>query len=200
MEPNNNQPKMNMPKFNMNWIYFIVIAILIGLYLTGGTNSTSTKKQVSYSKFRDMVTAGYAKKIVVNKNQNELYMYVKPEKVREVFKQGVDQTGNDPFVTVEIGSVDQVEKFIDGMRTEKKFTGDFGYENRNSNEVMNFLIYNILPIVVIIGVWIFFMRRMGGGSGMGGGIFNVGKSRAKMYEKGGNLNITFKDVAGQAGA
>ena len=200
MEPNNNQPKMNMPKFNMNWIYFIVIAILIGLYLTGGTNSTSTKKQVSYSKFRDMVTAGYAKKIVVNKNQNELYMYVKPEKVREVFKQGVDQIGNDPFVTVEIGSVDQVEKFVDGMRTEKKFTGDFGYENRNSNEVMNFLIYNIMPIVVIVGVWIFFMRRMGGGSGMGGGIFSVGKSRAKMYEKGGNLDITFKDVAGQAGA
>ena len=186
MEPNNdnNKPKMNMPKFNMNWIYFIVIAILIGLYMTGGTNSSATKKQVTYSKFKDMVAAGYAKKIVVNKNQNELYMYVKPEKVREVFKQGVQENSGDPFVTVEIGSVDQVEKFVTDMRTDKKFTGEYGYENRNSNEVMNFLLYNILPIVVIIGVWIFFMRRMGGGGSMGGGIFNVGKSRAKMYEKG----------------
>ena len=55
---NNGQPKMNMPKFNMNWIYFIVIAILIGLYMTGGTDSGQTKKQVPYSKFKDMVDAG----------------------------------------------------------------------------------------------------------------------------------------------
>ena len=197
---NNNQPKMNMPKFNMNWIYAIVIAVLIGLYLTGGSDSANTKKQVPYSKFKDMVAAGYAKKIVVNKNQSELHLFVKPEKVREVFQQSVEQTGADPFVTVEIGSVDQVEEFIAQMRTEKKFTGEFRYENRNSNELMNFLLYNILPIVAIVAVWIFFMRRMGGGSGMGGGIFSVGKSRAKMYENGGNLNITFKDVAGQAGA
>ena len=197
---NNNQPKMNMPKFNMNWIYAIVIAILIGLYMTGGTDSSTTKKQVSYSKFKDMVTAGYAKKIVINKNQSELYMYVKPEKVREVFKQSVQQTGSEPFVTVEIGSVDQTEQFVNQMRTDKKFTGEFSYENRNSNEIFNFLLYNILPILVIVAVWIFFMRRMGGGSGMGGGIFSVGKSRAKMYENGGNLQITFKDVAGQAGA
>ena len=198
---NNGQPKMNMPKFNMNWIYFIVIAILIGLYMTGGTDSGQTKKQVPYSKFKDMVAAGYAQKIVVNKNQNELHMFIKPEKVREVFKQSVQQTGAEPFITVEIGSVDQVEQFVSQMRVEKKFTGDYSYENRNSNEVMNFLIYNILPIVVIIGVWIFFMRRMGGGgASMGGGIFSVGKSKAKMYENGGNLQITFKDVAGQAGA
>lgn len=202
MEPNNNnkEPKMNMPKFNMNWIYAIVIAILIGLYMTGGTDSSETKKQIAYSKFKDMVTAGYAQKIVINKTQNELRMYVKPEKVREVFKQSVQQTGTEPFITVEIGSVDQVEQFISQMRADKKFTGEFSYENRNNNEVMNFLLYNILPIVAIVAVWIFFMRRMGGGSSMGSGIFNVGKSRAKMYENGGNLNITFKDVAGQAGA
>jgi cell division protease FtsH len=169
--------------------------------MTGGTDSGQTKKQVPYSKFKDMVAAGYAQKIVVNKNQNELHMFIKPEKVREVFKQSVQQTGAEPFITVEIGSVDQVEQFVSQMRVEKKFTGDYSYENRNSNEVMNFLIYNILPIVVIIGVWIFFMRRMGGGgAGMGGGIFSVGKSKAKMYENGGNLQITFKDVAGQAGA
>ena len=202
MEPNNNnkEPKMNMPKFNMNWIYAIVIAILIGLYMTGGTDSSETKKQIAYSKFKDMVTAGYVQKIVINKTQNELRMYVKPEKVREVFKQSVQQTGTEPFITVEIGSVDQVEQFISQMRADKKFTGEFSYENRNNNEVMNFLLYNILPIVAIVAVWIFFMRRMGGGSSMGSGIFNVGKSRAKMYENGGNLNITFKDVAGQAGA
>ena len=89
-------------------------------------------------------------------------MFVKPEKVREVFNQSIDKTGVEPFVTVEIGSVDQVEEFVTQMRTEKKFEGEFSYENRNSNEVMNFLLYNILPILAIVAVWIFLMRRMGG--------------------------------------
>ena len=62
------------------------------------------------------------------------------------------------------------------------------------------IIYNLLPFVLIIGIWIFIMRRMSGGSGNAGGVFNVGKSKAKMYEKGGEINVTFKDVAGQVGA
>ena len=66
--------------------------------------------------------------------------------------------------------------------------------------MINMIIYNLLPFVLIISIWIFIMRRMSGGSGGAGGVFNVGKSKAKMYEKGGELNVTFKDVAGQVGA
>ena len=193
---------MNMPRFNMNWIYGIVILLLAFLYITSGRDSSSVKTETGYSDFKVMVMKGYADKIVINKYQNYLEMYVKPEHIRDVFHQGVQQTGKSPSVTVAIGSVDQVEQFINKAREEKKFTGKFQYDNSKESDFFNSLLMNILFFAGIIFVWMFIMRRMGGGAGMGGGggIFSVGKSKAQMYEKGGELGITFKDVAGQAGA
>jgi len=205
-KPNNNMggngPKMNMPKFNMNWIYFIAILALGLLYFTsGGTANSSVAKNVSYSEFKTMVERGYAKKIVVNKPQSTLRMYVKPEHIRDVFHQGTNQTGAEPYLEVEFGSVDQVEQFVAKAKEEKVFSGELAFDNRRENEFFSLIISNLIPILFIVGLWIFLMRRMGGGGGgMGGGVFNVGKSKAKMYEKGGELGITFKDVAGQAGA
>jgi cell division protease FtsH len=193
-----NDPKM--PRFNMNWIYAIAIAALALLWFSsGGPNNSSIAKQATYSEFKAMVNRGYASKIIVNKGQGILRMYVKPEHIRDVFHQGTQQTGNDPYVEVEFGSVDQVEAFIEEAKTAKTFTGQYSYENRRENEMFNMLLYNVLPFVFIIALMMFFMRRMGGGVG-GNSVFSVGKSKAKMYEKGGELGITFKDVAGQAGA
>ena len=191
-----------MPRFNMNWIYGLVIITLIMLYFTQGSEKSSVKTETGYSDFKTMVMKGYAEKIVVNKYDNTLQMYVKAEHIRDVFHQGVQQTGKSPSVTVAIGSADQVEQFVNKAREEKKFTGKFLYDNSKDGEFFNSLIMNILFFGGIILVWMFIMRRMGGGGvGMGGGgIFNVGKSKAQMYEKGGDLGITFKDVAGQAGA
>ena len=191
-----------MPRFNMNWIYGLVIIALIMLYFTQGSEKSSVKTETGYSDFKTMVMKGYAEKIVVNKYDNTLQMYVKAEHIRDVFHQGVQQTGKSPSVTVAIGSADQVEQFVNKAREEKKFTGKFLYDNSKDGEFFNSLIMNILFFGGIILVWMFIMRRMGGGGvGMGGGgIFNVGKSKAQMYEKGGDLGITFKDVAGQAGA
>ena len=202
MEPQNKKPQQQMPRFNMNWIYGIVILSLVVLYFTQGQEKSSISTQVSYSDFKVMVAKGYAKEIVVNKHQNILEMYVKPEHIRDVFHQGVEQTGKNPAVSVAIGSVDQVEQFINQQREDKTFTGKFSYDNSKDNDFFSSLIMNVLFFGGIILVWMFIMRRMGGGSGagMGGGIFNVGKSKAQMYEKGGELGITFKDVAGQAGA
>jgi cell division protease FtsH len=203
-KPNNNgkDPKMNMPRFNMNWIYAIAILALALLYFSsGGPNNSSVAKHATYSDFKAMVAKGYASKIVVNKTQSTLRMYVKPEHIRDVFHQSAQQTGTEPYVEVEFGSVDQVEQFISEAKDAKTFTGEYSYENRRENEMFNMLLYNVLPFVVIIGIWIFIMRRMGGGGmGMNSNVFSVGKSKAKMYEKGGDLGITFKDVAGQAGA
>jgi cell division protease FtsH len=172
------------------------------LYFTQGSEKSSVKTETGYSDFKTMVMKGYAEKIVVNKYDNTLQMYVKAEHIRDVFHQGVQQTGKSPSVTVAIGSADQVEQFVNKAREEKKFTGKFLYDNSKDGEFFNSLIMNILFFGGIILVWMFIMRRMGGGGvGMGGGgIFNVGKSKAQMYEKGGDLGITFKDVAGQAGA
>ena len=194
-----NKPKK--PRFNMNWLYISVLVLLLAMWFSSdGETKGSMSKPVGYSEFQQMVTKGYASKIVANKEENKLKMFVKAEKIREVFKQGTDRTGTEPYVIVEIGSVDQVETFINAEREAGHFTGTFSYENRQGNELWNVLI-GILPWVLIFGVWIFLMRRMSGGGGAGGGgIFSVGKSKAKMYEKGGELGITFKDVAGQEGA
>ena len=198
----NNKPQMNMPRFNMNWIYGLVIIALVMLYFTQGSEKSSVRTETSYSDFKTMVMKGYAEKIVVNKYENTLQMYVKPEHIRDIFHQGVDKTGKDPSVMVAIGSVDQVEQFVNQAREEQKFSGKFAYDNSKENEFFSSLLMNILFFGGIILVWMYLMRRMGGGAGagMGGGIFSVGKSKAQMYEKGGDLGITFKDVAGQAGA
>ena len=198
MEQNKNN---KMPKFSMNWIYVLVIVGLVSVYLMGGDAvSGSTNKQVSYTEFKALVDKGYASRVIINKDESTLQMYVKPEHIRDVFHAGTQQTGKNPYVKVEFGSVDQVEKFLDTERSAGKFKGDLTYENRKGNDLLNILI-NFGPILFIVFLWVFFMRRMGGGgAGGAGGVFNVGKSKAKMYEKGGEMNITFKDVAGQAGA
>ena len=199
----NNGPQMNMPRFNMNWIYGLVIISLIALWFTQGSDKSSVTTTTTYSEFKVMVQKGYAQEIVVNKHTNTLQMYVKPEHIRDVFHQGVQQTGKSPSVTVAIGSVDQVEQFIEQARAEQQFTGKFSYDNSKDNDFFGSLISNILFFGFFIFLWILVMRFFSGGAGgpgFGGGIFNVGKSKAQMYEKGGDLGITFKDVAGQAGA
>ena len=198
---NANGPKMNMPKFNMNWIYAIAILALGLLYFSsGGPENSSVSRTASYSDFKAMIDHGYASKIVINKTQGVLKMYVKPEHIRDVFQQSAKQTGADPYVEVEFGSIEQVEEYINKAKEAKTFTGDYTFENRKENDFLNMIFYNGFTILLLVAIWMFFFRRIGGGAGMGGGVFNVGKSKAKMYEKGGELGITFKDVAGQAGA
>ena len=181
---NHNGPKMNMPKFNMNWIYMIAILALGLLYFSsGGPENSSIAKKATYTNFKTMVAKGYASKVVVNKSQNTLKMYVKPEHIRDVFHQGTQQTGTEPYMEVEFGSVDQVETFLNEAKEAKTFDGDLSFENHQDSGFFNMILYNILPFAFIIGLWILVMRRMGGG-GMGGGgsVFSVGKSKAKMYE------------------
>ena len=195
---NNNAPKM--PKFNMNWIYILALLALTSVYFFGGDNTTnsSINRQTSYDQFKVYVQKGFAQKITVNKAKSELKVYIKAEHFREVFKVGAQQTGPQPYVLVAYGSTEKLEDFVDQQRAAGHFKGEFGYENKTDGALFNIL-YSILPIFLFFFIWFLLFRRMGGGAGMGG-IFSVGKSKAKMYEKGGDLGITFKDVAGQAGA
>jgi len=200
-----NGPKMNMPRFNMSWIYFFVIATLLALYFTSGDSTIQQMPNVetSYTDFQKYMDKGYVKDLVVNKTDGVVKMYVKSENIRDVFKRGAEQVGVDPYVSIEIGSLDKFESYVDQMRAEGKFTGKVSYEAQRGGGFLSNLFWSVFPFLIIIGVWMLVMRRMGGGGGMSGGmggIFTVGKSRAKMYEKGGELGITFKDVAGQAGA
>ena len=202
MEKDNNKP--NMPKFNMNWIYVTIIIALGILFFTGGgdvNNSQASSKGIAktdnYFNFKTLVMKGAAKEVIVNKDENELKMYVNPEFIREVFKSDVKTTGPNPYINVEFGSVENLENFLDTAQKEGKFNGHLTYENKRDADMINTFI-NIASILFFVLIMVFFFRRMGGAGG--GGVFSVGKSKAKMYEKGNDLGITFKDVAGQEGA
>ena len=193
-----------MPKFNMNWIYVTIIIALGILFFTGGgdvNNSQSSSKGIAktdnYFNFKTLVMKGAAKEVIVNKDENELKMYVNPEFIREVFKSDVKTTGPNPYINVEFGSVENLENFLDSAQKEGKFNGHLTYENKRDADMINTFI-NIASILFFVLIMVFFFRRMGGAGG--GGVFSVGKSKAKMYEKGNDLGITFKDVAGQEGA
>lgn len=193
---NNNQPKM--PKFNMNWIYIFVIISLVLIFFSSsshGFGNSSVSIDKDYTSFINYVNKGYASKVEINKDESTLKMYVKPEHQREVFGQG--NLGSDPYVKVDIGSTDNLETFLNTAVQQKKISG-FSYKNNDSSLLTNILV-NVLPWVLIILVWFWLMRGMSGG-GRGGGIFSVGKSKAKLYEKSQAVGITFKDVAGQEGA
>lgn len=196
---NNKQPKM--PRFNMNWIYGLIIIALGLLFFTRGGNmmAGSVKQEATYTKFQEYVNKGYANNVVVNTEQKTLKMFVKPENTRDVFGKDPKQLGEKPYVSVQIGSIDELEKYLtDAQKTAK--IKDFAFDNDKGGHFTDILI-QIVPFVLLIAIWIFIMRRMGsGGAGGGSGVFNVGKSKAKMYEKGNEIGITFKDVAGQEGA
>ena len=196
---NNKQPKM--PRFNMNWIYGLIIIALGLLLFTGGGNmmAGSVKQEATYTKFQEYVNKGYANNVVVNTEQKTLKMFVKPENTRDVFGKDPKQLGEKPYVSVQIGSIDELEKYLTDAQKAAKIK-DFAFDNDKGGHFTDILI-QIVPFVLLIAIWIFIMRRMGsGGAGGGSGVFNVGKSKAKMYEKGNEIGITFKDVAGQEGA
>jgi ATP-dependent metalloprotease FtsH len=198
--PNSQDNGPKMPRFNMNWIYALCIISLIAIFFTSqnGFGNASASIEKDYTTFVGYVNKGYALRVVVNKDNSNLKMFVRPQHIRDIFKAGTKQVGTDPYVIVQIGSVDNLENFLNQAVAQKKITG-FSYDNANDSLLTNILI-NVLPWILIILVWFWIMRRMSAGGGGGGGIFNVGKSKAKMYEKGNDLGITFKDVAGQEGA
>ncbi|MBF1436090.1 MAG: ATP-dependent metallopeptidase FtsH/Yme1/Tma family protein [Prevotella micans] len=198
--PNNNPNMPKMPKFNMNWIYALVIIALALMFFARGNGLLSSSEGIErdYTTFIQYVNKGYATKVVVNKNESTLKMFVSPEHIREIFKQGIQQVGPNPYITVEIGSIDNLEAFLSQAVKNKKITG-FSYENKKSSPLTDML-FSILPWIAIFAFWFWIMRRMSGGAGGTGGVFSVGKSKAKLYEKANDLGITFKDVAGQEGA
>ncbi|MDE6011375.1 MAG: ATP-dependent zinc metalloprotease FtsH [Prevotella sp.] len=198
----NNQPKM--PKFNMNWLYIIAIGALAYFYFTGGSlgiqGGEGIPTDASYTEFKKYMSDGYVSRIIANKSNNTLKMYIKKDSITAVFPDKTPQTGTTPFLNVEFGSIDRLEQVVDSARAHGQFQGSLTYEREQNSGILSFIISSILPILFFVAIWMFFIRRMSGGGGMNSGIFNVGKSKAKMYEKGGDLDITFKDVAGQAGA
>ena len=190
-----------MPKFNMGWIYAIVLITLCVFFFSGGGDAlggdASASQTATYTKFKQYVEKGYAKSVEVIKQDGVARMYVKPQNVRDVFGKTQQQTGKKPYVKTQYGSLDELTTYLDSAQQRGKVT-DVSFDNTKGNFFTD-LLWQFGPLALLIFFWIFLMRRMNGG-GAGGGVFNIGKSKAKMYEKANEMGITFKDVAGQAGA
>ena len=186
---------MNMPKFSLNWMYAIIAMMLIGLYLS--SEGGSMTKPISYSEFQQYVRNGYASKVVTY-NDNTVELYIKPEHIKDVFKQDASKVGTSPVVTSRVPSNESVSRFLEKEKDEARFQGKEEYAEKK--DYISAFLLNILPFVLLIGVWLFFMRKMGSGGGSGSNVFSVGKSKAQLFEKGGSVKVTFKDVAGLAEA
>lgn len=182
-----------MPKFNLNWLYMIIAMMLLGLYLTNENGATT--KNISYDVFQQYVRDGYVSK-VVGFDDNSVEAYVKPQYVKNVFREDSSRVGKTPLITTEAPSRESLGNFIQKERDEARFDGSISYEKKRN--YFGAILWQILPFALLIGFWIFISRRMSGGGGMGGGgsIFNVGKSKAQLFEKGSPIKVTFKDVAG----
>ena len=195
----NRPPKM--PKFNMNWLYTIILISLLVLFFSGGGDALggSATKQATYTEFKQYVEKGYVLSVTANKTEGKLKLYINPKFTRDVYHTSAKNLGPTPYVEVQYGSIDELDKYLDGMVKAKKIHS-YTYDNEKGNDFISILI-NIAPLLFFF-MFIWWMSgRMGGGLGSaGGGIFSVGKSKARMYEKGNSLGITFKDVAGQEGA
>ena len=195
--------KKGGPQVSLTWIY-IVIAITLGyLFMSGNSSllSAGSSRNATYSQFKSYVEQGYASRIIVNKKEGSLVMYVEPSHIRDVFRDQKVDSGSRPYVVVQFPSADKLEDFVSEQQALEHFSGEMEYR-QGDDDAMHFF-WSFGPLILIAAFWLLMMRRMGGGGGdVTGpmGIFSVGKSRAKLVEKDEDNKVTFADVAGQAGA
>lgn len=195
----NNNTKKGMPKFNISWIYILIIIGFV--YIVLNNDSTELTKKTGYTEFQEYVEKGYAKNVIIYSNANDLELYIIPDSAYQVFDESeLKRKAQTPKVVVGIGSMENLQNFLDQAKMNGQFKG--GIEYKEKDRMFSEIFWSFFPFILLIVIWIFIMRRMGGGAagGAGSGVFNVGKSKAKLFEKEKSDKTTFKDVAGQAEA
>ena len=193
-QPNNNEaPKLKMPKFNIFWLYAIILAVLLGIYML---NNESYTKEVDWTQFEKYVQKGGVSDIVVISNKGVAEGVLTDSIAKEVFPDYTKETSAQARIMTQIPSADKLEENIDKWREAGSFKGNVKYEK--GSDFGGFL-WSLWPILLLVAIWYIFMRRMSGGMGGGsgaGGVFSVGKSRAKLFDKDNSTRVTFNDVAG----
>ncbi len=201
------QPKKNIdpkkPKFSAYWIYAAIIIIFIGLNFFSG-DGFSEPAQTNPAEFQRFLKNGDVEKVeIINKKQARVYL-TDEAKEKEVHKKSEESeifsTGDSPSYVFEFGDLQNLENDIEKIRGENNLDTVVTYKTENN--VWGDIFITLLPFILIIGIWIFIMRRMssGGGGGAGGQIFNIGKSKAKLFDQNTDVKTSFKDVAGLEGA
>ncbi len=196
-----NEKKPNNFKISPWWIYAGLIILFFALNFIGGSSFQDATK-ISSSKFNEYLDKGEIEKVIVyNKTEGEAYLTAVALKEKAHNKVAKDMLGNankGPHYSFDIGNDEVFQNKIE----KAKQTGVLKDYDFKAKSDWSEIFISLLPIIVIIGLWILIMRRMSGGAGGGGGgqIFNIGKSRAKLFDEKTDLKTTFKDVAGLEGA
>lgn len=189
------RPKM---PFNIYWIYLAIFLSIGGMWYFSDKDAGSNYKDAVWSDFQTYVEKGAVKEVLVDKTTETAKVYIKTDSasLKTVFEDKASKVGDKPYVIVKVSDMKSLTEFIDA---HQKVRGDSAErikvayeESKNPFDML----LGFLPFLLLIGIWIFMMRRMSGGGGGGGGVFSVGKSKAQLYEKGEHTHVTFKDVAG----
>ena len=199
--------KTNKPSFNFYWIYAIIAVGIIALQVfTSGGNT----REISTNDFFELAKDGYVEKIIIINNQ-EVEVFIADDRLEDLkdrdkkyknLSKSKGSFGESPQLTF---TPPEPKFFMDQLKEvnselSEAGQGQIDYKIDNRVNWLQVLLTYSLPILLIFGLWFFMMRRMSGGAGGGGQIFNIGKSKAQLFEKGKGTNVTFKDVAGLEGA
>ncbi|WP_299680953.1 ATP-dependent zinc metalloprotease FtsH [uncultured Tenacibaculum sp.] len=200
------EKKKNTSNFNLgsNWIYIILILFLVGMTLFGRSSGFTEGKDLSSIAFNEILNDNDIDKVLIlNNSRAEIYIKEEAIKAKEKYGKIVKNPfyrKGSPLYEYNFGDLQNFENKIERAKEKNNLSLDYQYKERTSilDTVLGFL-----PFILLIAIWLFFMRRMsGGGSGAGGGgqIFNIGKSRAKLFDENTKVKTTFKNVAGLEGA
>ncbi|MAT90775.1 MAG: peptidase M41 [Flavobacteriaceae bacterium] len=204
MAKENKKPENKRPKFNAYWIYAAIILIFLGIQFFGGSSLTQPAK-TTLADFKGYLRNGDVEKIeVVNKKIAKVYLTQEARK-KEVHASKTSESflkpgANDPTYQFEFGDLQNFENSINQIKEENNLDTKIVWDT--DSNMLGELFLTLLPFIVIIAIWIFIMRRMssGAGGGAGGQIFNIGKSKAKLFDEKTDVKTSFKDVAGLEGA
>jgi len=205
MAKDNNNTTPKKPKFSSWWIYGLIAVLLIGFNFLGGSNFANTKKSTT-SELQEYLRNGDIEKILIITNTNQAKVFLSDEALaKEVHKEVSEKpflptSGAIPQYILDYGDLQIFQNEITEIKKAENLDTIVEFD-KESNIVADIFI-SIIPFVLIIGIWIYLMRRMsgGGGGGAGGQIFNIGKSKAKLFDEKTDTRTSFKDVAGLEGA
>ena len=193
---NKNTPQQGKkPKFNILWMYALIMAVILGIYWNSNMGSS---RKVSWTKFSECLESNGIDSIVVYTNKQEANAFLKDSLAKVMFK-NIDLSNkkhNPVYISTQIPSTDKFVSQLDSLDNKGIDVGPVRYDTASD---ISSWIWGFGPFILLILFWLWMSRRMGGGAG-GGGIFSVGKSKAKLFDKNDKTKVTFKDVAGLAEA
>lgn len=203
--PKNKKTPPKKPTLNPYWFYGSIVLFFLGMSLFGGGNGLGEDQKINISTFERYLNDGEVSRVVVvNKNTAQVTLTEEAlEETKHKNAKSSDFLGrsNDsgPHYQFEVGNLELFQKKLEAAEANGV---EFSYEFKTVENRWLDVLIGFLPLILIIAIWLFIMRRMSGGGGGGGGaqIFNIGKSKAKLFDEKTDVKVTFKDVAGLEGA